>query len=215
MAFHVEISSGFRQRARAFNLDEASLRRTILEPWVADRIVELGDKRWQPRDCKLIVLDGPELADTDLSMGRGWSNAERSSTNVTRQLVDGATPQSPAGGPLVAVLAESEEAAAELTGMLGRLELETMPWSELRARILGTVAAEGPGYAAVLAVESSSPEPSWLFDAGLARGALGARAVVAQLGDSGIPAQLAGIDVMRVDPGDDASARALRKRLAG
>jgi hypothetical protein len=215
MPFHVEISSGFRQRARAFNLDEQALRETIIEPWLGDRIIELGDKRWQPRDCKLMVLEGPELADTDLSMGRGWSNAERSSTNVTRKLVEEEAPAT-AGGPVVAVLAESEAAAAELAALLGRLELETAPWAELRGRILGTATAEGgPGYAAVLAVESSSPGASWLFDAGLARGALGARAVVAQLGDSGIPAQLTGIDVMRVDPGDDASARALRKRLAG
>jgi hypothetical protein len=213
VAFHVEISSGFRQRARAFNLDEAALRGTILEPWLADRIIELGDKRWQPRDCKLIVLEGPELDDTELSMGRGWSNAERSSTNVTRRLVDAAGPV--AGGPVVAVLAESEAAASELVGLLARLELETVAWPELRARILGAApAGGGPGYAAVLAVESGSPGPSWLFDAGLARGALGARAVVAQLGDSPIPAQLAGVDVMRVDPGDQASGQALLRRLA-
>ena len=214
MAFHVEISSGFRQRARAFNLDEPTLRDTILEPWLADHIIELGDKRWQPRDCKLVVLEGPELADTDLSMGRGWSNAERSSTNVTRQLVDAAAP--PARGPVVAVLAESEAAGGALTEALAGLALETVSWAELRGRILGTVPASGgPGYAAVLALESSSPSPAWLFDAGLARGALGARAVLAQLGDSGIPAELAGIEVIRVDPGDEASAQALLKRLSG
>jgi hypothetical protein len=214
MPFHVEISSGFRQRARAFNLEEGTLRESILEPWTADRVIELGDKRWQPRDCKLIVLEGPELDETDLSMGRGWSNAERSSTNVTRKLVDGGPP--PAGGPVVAVLAESEAAAATLTELLARLELETVAWPEVRGRILGTVPASGgPGYAAVLVLESSSPSPAWLFDAGLARGALGARAVVAQLGDSGIPAELAGIEVIRVDPGYEGSAQALRKGLAG
>jgi hypothetical protein len=211
--FHVEISSGFRQHARAFNLDEALLRDTILEPWVSDRIIELGDKRWQPRDSKLIVLEGPELADTDLSMGRGWSNAERSSTNVTRQLVDATS--APASGPVVAVLAESGDAGAALGELLARLGLETVPWPELRARIVGTAPATGgPGYAAVLAVETSSPGPSWLFDAGLARGALGARAVVAQLGESSIPAELAGIDVIRIGLRDEASAQALRSRLA-
>lgn len=214
MPFHVEISSGFRQRARAFNLEEGTLRESILEPWMGDRVIELGDKRWQPRDCKLIVLEGPELDETDLSMGRGWSNAERSSTNVTRMLVDGAPP--PAGGPVVAVLAESEAAAGMLSELLARLELETVAWAELRGRILGTLPASGgPGYAAVLALESSSPSGGWLFDAGLAHGALGARAVLAQLGDSGIPAELAGIEVIRLDPGEEGSAQALRKRLAG
>jgi hypothetical protein len=214
MAFHVEISSGFRQRARAFNLDEETLRRTVLEPWVSGQDIDLGDKQWRPRDCKLIVLEGPELADTDLAMGRGWSNAERSSTNVTRTLVDGLA--APAAGPVVAVLAGSDEAAADLTRLLAHLQLESVPWPELRARILGDApATDGAGYAAVLAVEEDPPETPWLFDAGLARGALGSRAVFVQLGNALIPPELGGVEVMRVDPEDEASGQALLRRLAG
>jgi hypothetical protein len=67
----------------------------------------------------------------------------------------------------------------------------------------------------VLAIESSGPSASWLFDAGLARGALGVRAVVVQLGDAAIPAQLTGVDVMRLEPGDEVSVRALGDRLTG
>jgi hypothetical protein len=213
VAFHVEINSGFRQRARTFNLDEAELRRTILDPWMRGRKIALGDKEWEPRDCKLIILEGPELADTDLSMGRGWANAERSSENVTRRLVDAAA--APAS-PMVAILAEGATAEAEIGRMLQRLELDRAPWAELRARILGPpAAAGGPGYAAVLAVESAGPSPGWLFDAGLARGALGARAVVAQLGNTAIPAQLAGVEVIRLEPDDEGSLRALGDRLSG
>jgi hypothetical protein len=211
MAFHVEISSGFRQRARAFNLDEAKLRKTILDPWMRGRPIYLGDKEWEPRDCKLIVLEGPELADTDLSMGRGWSNAERGSENVTRQLIDAAVGPSK---PVVAILAEEKAAEGEIGQMLARLELETAPWAELRARILNPPAdASGPGYAAVLVTDSAEASPSWLFDAGLARGALGRRAVIAQLRDAAIPAQLAGVDVIRLIPGDEGSLRALGDRL--
>jgi hypothetical protein len=194
MAFHVEISSGFRQRARAFNLDEAKFRSTILDPWMSGHTIELGDKRWEPKDCKLVILEGPELADTDLSMGRGWSNAERTSQNVTRRLVDAASAPSM---PLVTVLAEGDSAEAEIGRMLDRLKLERAPWTELRARILRPPSkASGPGYAAVLVVEGADPAPSWLFDAGLALGALGTRAVVAQL-----------------EPDDEASVRALGDRL--
>ncbi len=211
MAFHVEISSGFRQRARAFNLSEEKLRSEILDPWVRGRVIALGDKEWEPRDCKLVILEGPELADTDLSMGRGWSNAEKSSENVTRRLVDGATAPS---RPLVAIVADSSGAEDAIAGMLDALELEAAAWSELRARILGPPAPPGgPGYAAVLAIDGAEPSPSWLFDAGLARGALGARAVVVQLGGASIPPQLAGVDVMRLEPGDEASTRALGDRL--
>lgn len=212
MAFHVEISSGFRQRARAFNLDEVKLRKTILEPWVQGRTISLGDKEWEPRDCKLIVLEGPTLLDTDLSMGRGWSNAEKTGENITRRLIDEVSTPSK---PVVAILAEGEDALLDIGRMLERLELEIAPWAELRARILSPPAqTSGSGYAAVLATDSAEPTASWLFDAGLARGALGPRAVFAQLGDSAIPAQLAGVDVVRLLPDDEASLRALADRLA-
>jgi hypothetical protein len=210
--FHVEISRGFRH-ARVFNLDEGALRTKILEPWVRGSVIVLGDKDWQPRDCKLRILEGPELADTDLAMGRGWSNAERTAENVTRRLVDEAV--APAAAPLVAIVAETPSGEAAIARMLDRLELEIAPWNEVRGRILGERARSGgPGYAAVLAVESATPPGSWLFDAGLARGALGARAVVAQLGDTGIPFELTGVDVIRLDPDDQTSLLALGDRLS-
>jgi hypothetical protein len=213
MTFHVEISSGFRQRARAFNLDEAKLRSTVLDPWLRGLPILLGDKEWEPRDCKLVVLEGPELADTDLSMGRGWSNAEKTAENVTRRLIDAASAPSK---PVVAIVAEGDAAQAAVAGMIGRLELQAVPWAELRARIVSPPAqASDPGYSAVLVTDSPEPTASWLFDAGLARGALGSRAVVVQLGDASIPAQLAGIDVIRLVPDDEASIRALGDRLRG
>jgi hypothetical protein len=212
MPFHVEISSGFRQRARAFNLDESRLHTAILEPWLRGAAIELGDKEWQPRDCKLIVLEGPELADTDLAMGRGWSNAEKSSRNVTRELVDGASAS--AAAPRVAVIAETPSGEAAVAEMLNEVEIEAAPWSEVRGRILGPPGrGDRPGYAAVLAFETPTPPGSWLFDAGLARGALGPRAVVAQLGGSGIPVELTGVDVVPLDPDDEGSVAALRDRL--
>ena len=210
MPFHVEISRGFRHHARAFNLEAARLRSTVLEPWVQGRVIELGDREWEPRDCKLKVLEGPELSDSDLAMGRGWSNAERVSENVTRRLVDEAS--APAARP-VAVLAETEASEAELVRMIEGLRLETVSWTELRALIVG---APDPGqvrYSAVLAFESAVPSASWLFDAGLARGALGEHAIMAQVGDAGIPAELAGLEVMRLEPGDEASLQALAARL--
>ncbi len=215
MPFHVEISSGFRQRARAFNLSKAQLRSEILEPWVAGQVIDLGDKDWEPRDCKLIILEGPELADADLSMGRGWSNAEKASENVTRRLVESAAGKG-AAGPLVAVLAEDGTVRSRLEELIVRLELKTASWAELRARILGSnPGSRGPGYAAVVAVE---PEPSgdWWFDAGLALGALGSRAVLVRLEDGAAPAALpGGVDVLRLEPGEESSVQALLERLAG
>ncbi len=212
MAFHVEIKDGLN-RAREFNLDAGKLRATVLEPWVRGRVIELADREWEPRGSTLQILEGPELVNVDLSMGRGWSTAEKTGENVTRRLIDEASTPSK---PIVAILAEGEAAQVQVGGMLQRLELETTPWAELRAQILSPPATlSGPGYAAVLATDAADPPPSWLFDAGLARGALGRRAVVAQLGDASIPAQFAGVDVMRLVPDDEASLRALENRLSG
>jgi hypothetical protein len=211
MAFHVEISKGFRH-ARAFNLPEEALRSTVLDPWVRGRVIVLGEKEWEPRESKLVVLEGPELADTDLAMGRGWSNAEKTAENVTRRLVDEAL--APAITPIVAVLAESDAGAGAIDQMLERLEAEVTAWHEVRELILGDRSQrEERPYAAVLAFDTPTPPGSWLFDAGLARGALGGRAVVAQIGDTGIPVELTGVEVIRLDPGDEASRRALGSRL--
>ncbi len=211
MPFHVEISSGY-QHARVFNMDEEDVRAKVLERWVRGRVIVLGDKDWEPRDCKLVILEGPELADTDLAMGRGWSNAQRSSENVTRRLVDEAL--LPTQAPLVCVLAETPSGEEAIVGMLERLELEAAPWPEVRGWLLGDRSQPGEGgYAAVLAFETPTPPGSWLLNAGLARGGLGPRAVVAQLGDTGIPVELTGVDVIRVDPDEEGSVRALGVRL--
>lgn len=61
MPFHVEIRRGHRW-AREFNLDEATLRESVLEPWVMGRPVLLGDREWEPEECELRVLEGPELS---------------------------------------------------------------------------------------------------------------------------------------------------------
>ncbi len=187
------------------------MRATIIEPWLAERTIVFADKEWEPRKSSLVILEGPQLADTELTLGRGWSNAEKRSENVTRRLLDEAAKEFSI--PVVAVLAEGSGGAA-VTGVLEDLALPTVSWAELRALILDPARARsGPGYAAVLTVESASPPASWVFDAGLARGALGRRAVFVQLGDAGIPAQLSGVELMRFDAEDEASRLALRDRL--
>jgi hypothetical protein len=85
--FHVEISGGLNH-ARAFNLDLAELRRTVLEPWLTGRTVELGEREWDPRESALRILEGRHLDPPDLSFGQGWSNAERSGEDVTRRVLE-------------------------------------------------------------------------------------------------------------------------------
>lgn len=86
MPFHVEISGGLN-RARAFNLSLEELRRQVLEPWLTDRQVELGEREWAPAASSLRILEGRHLDAPDLSFGQGWANAERTAEDVTRRLL--------------------------------------------------------------------------------------------------------------------------------
>src|SRR5436190_659448 len=86
VAYHVEVRRSFR-RAWAFNLSAEKLRRSVVAPWVAGRSLELGDRRWEPRESELRVLEGPELSPPELAFGQGWNSAERSGRNVTRRIL--------------------------------------------------------------------------------------------------------------------------------
>src|SRR4051794_4415370 len=188
MAFHVQIRRSL-QRAWAFNLDQAELQ-MLLDPWRRERMVDFGEREWDPRTSKLTILEGPELAGPELSFGQGWNNAERSGTDVTAKMLGAPS----AGEDLpVAVLAESDDARRAVSEMLSEARHALVEWPALRAGIIAAAAAaaESPaqlaGPLALLVVESAEPSADWLFEAGLALGALGGRAVVAQLGEATPP----------------------------
>lgn len=183
MAFHVEIRRG-RRWAREFNLDSARLRQEFLEPWTARRVIHLGDRDWEPTECSLRILEGPELAGSDLAFSRGWDRAERSGEDVTGELVADAA----RAAMTVAVLPETEAARDAAVAALRKLGVQAVDWP----------ASEQPA-ALVLAVETSDPPRAWLFEAGAALGVVGRRAVVMRLGDAQPPPELAGL--VTVAPG--------------
>lgn len=84
--YHVELRQ-FPHNFCRFNLSERELRETILDAWLRDEWVELGERRWNPQQAKLTVLEGPQLPVEELSMGRGWRNAKRVSQEVSEQLL--------------------------------------------------------------------------------------------------------------------------------
>ena len=71
MAFHIEVATE-RRHARSFNLTAEELRRTVLDPWLRDRPVLLGDRRWTREEATLRILEGPELSNQDLAFSQGW-----------------------------------------------------------------------------------------------------------------------------------------------
>ena len=73
--YHVELRH-FPRNVCRFNLSAEELQATVLDPWVADRPFELGELRWDPRQARLMVLEGPSIPPDQLSMGRGWRTAQ-------------------------------------------------------------------------------------------------------------------------------------------
>jgi hypothetical protein len=147
--FHVELSSSL-QHARSFNLDHDELLATVIEPWLQDRTIELGEHEWAPGESSLKILEGPTLEGPDLAFGQGWSNAERLGENVTRrELAQAPQPRAPD-----AFVVEADLPEAVVGEMLADREARPLSWSDARQRIDGRDATVA---AVVLVVKRSGP----------------------------------------------------------
>jgi hypothetical protein len=85
--FHIELRQ-FPNVARSFNLSREELDARILSSWVAERPVELDDRRWSPEKATLKVYEGPRLRPEEIGMGRGWANVTRSGEEVTGRVLE-------------------------------------------------------------------------------------------------------------------------------
>src|SRR5438128_1122671 len=83
--FHVELRH-FPHNTCRFNLSAADLA-PLLNFWAHARPVEIAGRTWDPRRARLTALEGPSLPDHVLSMGRGWSAAQRDGEDVTQRLL--------------------------------------------------------------------------------------------------------------------------------
>jgi hypothetical protein len=138
--YHLELRHFPRNLCR-FNLSEQELRVAVLEPWAVDRPFELGDLRWDPRNAKLTVLEGPRIPPERLSMGRGWRTAQREGQDVTERLLAavrdtvtaGVEGQAFAGGTQMAETAHTEypgvhtAAASDASGAEGAAAAPSTP----------------------------------------------------------------------------------------
>jgi hypothetical protein len=141
--FHVEISAGFH-RARVFNLNSQDLNAKVVGPWLEDRRIEMGDREWEPRTASLRILEGPEMATTDLAFGQGWSNAERASEDVTKsQLASAPPPRVPDS-----FVIETDNPEAVTAELVAGNDGQVIHWGEARKRLDG----RDPKIAAVILV---------------------------------------------------------------
>jgi hypothetical protein len=84
--YHVELHK-FPHSFWRYNLSEQELFGWLLTGWAAGVPVEAGERRWDPSEARLTVLEGPQLAMQELAMGRGWRNATRHSEDVTARVL--------------------------------------------------------------------------------------------------------------------------------
>jgi len=83
--FHVELRQFPHNHAR-FNLSDGELV-ALVDPWVREQWVELGERKWNCNQAKLTIVEGPLLSVQKLSMGRGWRTAQREGEDVTEQVL--------------------------------------------------------------------------------------------------------------------------------
>jgi hypothetical protein len=141
--FHVEIAGGINH-ARAFNLTLEELRKTVLEPWMTSRPVDLGEREWVPAESSLTILEGRHLDPPDLSFGQGWSNAERASENVTRRVLEQTEPPKLPD----AFIVETDLPEATVAEMLGGQQAQPVPLGDVEKKLDG----RDPEVAAVILV---------------------------------------------------------------
>lgn len=149
MPFHIEVHAG-RRHARSFNLTEEELGRTVLDPWLSDRPILLGDRKWKrsDEDARLRILEGPELSIQDLAFSQGWANAERSADDVTVTVLEAATEgRRTQRGPATLII-RSDSPVQTLAEIVSGHDTETVSPEHLRERIDG----RDPAVAAVILV---------------------------------------------------------------
>src|SRR4029077_8737690 len=71
--YHIELRQ-FPHNMCRFNLSEPQLA-TLVLPWVREEWIELGERKWNPNQATLKIVEGPELPLDQLTMGRGWRHA--------------------------------------------------------------------------------------------------------------------------------------------
>lgn len=208
MPYHVEVRRP-RRHARLFNLTEDELRRSVLDPWARGGPLEIGDQHWERRESTLRILEGPELSATDLAYGQGWNAAERTAQDRTIELLTGR------GAGSVAVLAADIAGERAVAALLGELGVILGDWHSLRAGLLAWLAdpavAVAIEVAAVVIVCGSDAPDGWLFDAGLALGALGPRAVLVAPAGAAITPAMSALAPLGLELGADALAERLRR----
>jgi hypothetical protein len=146
--FHIEISSAVN-RARSFNVDEAEMRRSILNPWVTGLPFEFGGYEWQPRESRLAILEGPTLKGELGNPDQDWLTALRRGEDATRRLLETAEQEAPKRAALVI---EADSLQGALKSLRSGREQRPIEWEAAVKRLT----SNDPDVAAVILVVTPS-----------------------------------------------------------
>jgi len=154
MPLHVEISSPL-ERKRVLDVDEADLRTAVLEPWVRGLPFEFGEHHWEPRECRLTILEGPVPDPVDdAGLEQRWTAVLRDGEDVTQPLLEAAGKSAPAR---TAMVVEASSVGAALRELRAGRVPQQVPWSGAAERI----GSGDPELAGVILVVKRSG-PAWL-----------------------------------------------------
>jgi hypothetical protein len=84
--YHVELRQ-FPHNMCRFNLSEQQLL-ALATPWANEQWVEFGERKWNVNEAKMTILEGPKMAMSQLTMGRGWRSAQRKCEDVTERVLE-------------------------------------------------------------------------------------------------------------------------------
>jgi hypothetical protein len=166
--FHVELRH-FPHSAWRFNLSERELS-DIVQPWVREQVVDVGERKWSPHLAKLTILEGPKLDVAQLSMGRGWRSAQRQSEEVTqrvleatKQALQGALPGAgaPAGVPAAPMTRAEPDAGPAAPGVSPAASAPPAPAGSGATSALGDPVALGVQLATLLGPDPMALLESW------------------------------------------------------
>jgi hypothetical protein len=136
--YHLEIRD-FPRNLNRFNMTGQEVGAVLLT-WAQERVFEMGDQKWDPRSSELVVLEGPEIPTSGISLGRGWPTALREGHDVTAR-----------------VLAEAREAIVD--GSIARAaQAEEAQDAGPPASDASPPFDEGAGEAAIAAVEGAGSD---------------------------------------------------------
>lgn len=117
--YHIELRQSMHNTCH-FNLTEQELFDKVVGAWAQGQWIEAGERKWNPHQARLTVLEGPRLPVEQLSMGRGWRNARRQGEDVTERVVAQAKRASQPGvASQAAVAAAAGDPTEQLLPLLG------------------------------------------------------------------------------------------------